>query len=61
VLATFRGLPHRLEWVADLRGVSFYDDSKGTNVGAVATSLAHFDRPVILIAGGRTRTATFRS
>ena len=59
VLATFRGLPHRLELVADLGGVSFYDDSKGTNVGAVATSLAHFDRPVILIAGGRDKDSDF--
>ena len=59
VLAAFRGLPHRLEWVADLGGVSFYDDSKGTNVGAVATSLAHFDRPVILIAGGRDKDSDF--
>jgi UDP-N-acetylmuramoylalanine--D-glutamate ligase len=59
VLATFRGLPHRLEWVADLQGVSFYDDSKGTNVGAVATSLAHFHRPVILIAGGRDKDSDF--
>ncbi|MGO8762726.1 MAG: UDP-N-acetylmuramoyl-L-alanine--D-glutamate ligase [Desulfobaccales bacterium] len=59
VLATFSGLPHRLEWVADLGGVSFYDDSKGTNVGAVATSLAHFDRPVILIAGGRDKDSDF--
>ena len=59
VLATFRGLPHRLEWVADKGGVSFYDDSKGTNVGAVATSLAHFDRPVILIAGGRDKDSDF--
>jgi UDP-N-acetylmuramoylalanine--D-glutamate ligase len=59
VLATFHGLPHRLEWVADLGGVSFYDDSKGTNVGAVATSLAHFDRPVILIAGGRDKDSDF--
>jgi len=58
-LAAFRGLPHRLEWVADLNGVSFYDDSKGTNVGAVATSLAHFDRPVILIAGGRDKDSDF--
>ena len=59
VLATFAGLPHRLEFVADLKGVSFYDDSKGTNVGAVATSLAHFDRPVILIAGGRDKDSDF--
>ena len=59
VLATFRGLPHRLEWVTDFRGVSFYDDSKGTNVGAVATSLAHFARPVILIAGGRDKDSDF--
>jgi UDP-N-acetylmuramoylalanine--D-glutamate ligase len=59
VLAAFRGLPHRLEFVADLNGVSFYDDSKGTNVGALATSLAHFDRPVILIAGGRDKDSDF--
>jgi UDP-N-acetylmuramoylalanine--D-glutamate ligase len=59
VLANFRGLPHRLEWVADLGGVSYYDDSKGTNVGAVARSLAHFARPVILIAGGRDKDSDF--
>ncbi|HLD47265.1 MAG TPA: UDP-N-acetylmuramoyl-L-alanine--D-glutamate ligase, partial [Desulfobaccales bacterium] len=59
VLAAFLGLPHRLEWVTDLKEVSFYDDSKGTNVGAVATSLAHFDRPVILIAGGRDKDSDF--
>jgi UDP-N-acetylmuramoylalanine--D-glutamate ligase len=59
VLAEFAGLPHRLQWVADLGGVSFYDDSKGTNVGAVARSLAHFDRPVILIAGGRDKDSDF--
>lgn len=59
VLARFRGLPHRLEWVARIRGVDFYDDSKGTNVGAVARSLAFFDRPVILIAGGRDKDSDF--
>jgi UDP-N-acetylmuramoylalanine--D-glutamate ligase len=59
VLVNFRGLPHRLEWVADIRGVSYYDDSKGTNVGAVACSLAHFDRPLILIAGGRDKDSDF--
>jgi UDP-N-acetylmuramoylalanine--D-glutamate ligase len=59
VLADFQGLPHRLEWVADLGGVEFYDDSKGTNVGAVAQSLAFFDKPVILIAGGRDKDSDF--
>jgi UDP-N-acetylmuramoylalanine--D-glutamate ligase len=59
VLAAFEGLPHRLTHVATLEGVDFYDDSKGTNVGAVACSLAHFDKPVILIAGGRDKESDF--
>ncbi len=59
VLAHFPGLPHRLEWVARIGGVDFYDDSKGTNVGAVARSLAYFDRPLILIAGGRDKDSDF--
>ncbi len=59
VLAQFRGLPHRLEWVAQIQGVDFYDDSKGTNVGAVACSLTHFAQPVILIAGGRDKDSDF--
>lgn len=59
VLASFAGLPHRLEWVATQAGVDFYDDSKGTNVGAVARSLSSFDRPVILIAGGRDKDSDF--
>ena len=59
VLAAFTGLPHRLEWVATRAGVDFYDDSKGTNVGAVARSLTSFDRPVILIAGGRDKDSDF--
>jgi UDP-N-acetylmuramoylalanine--D-glutamate ligase len=59
VLAHFQSLPHRLEWVARIGGVDFYDDSKGTNVGAVARSLAYFDRPLILIAGGRDKDSDF--
>jgi len=59
VLADFAGLPHRLEWVATINGVDYYDDSKGTNVGAVARSLSCFDRPVILIAGGRDKDSDF--
>ncbi|HAY21753.1 MAG TPA: UDP-N-acetylmuramoyl-L-alanine--D-glutamate ligase [Desulfobacterales bacterium] len=59
-LARFKGLPHRLEWVANIGGVDFYDDSKGTNVGAVVRSLEHFDRPVVLIAGGRDKGGDYR-
>ena len=39
--------------------MAFYDDSKGTNVGAVAVSLAYFAQPVILIAGGRDKDSDF--
>jgi UDP-N-acetylmuramoylalanine--D-glutamate ligase len=59
VLAGFQGLPHRIQWVANINGVAFYDDSKGTNVGAVAKSLANFTQPVILIAGGRDKASDF--
>jgi UDP-N-acetylmuramoylalanine--D-glutamate ligase len=51
-LETFPGLEHRLEFVRERNGVSYYNDSKATNVGAVVKSLAGFSNPVILIAGG---------
>jgi UDP-N-acetylmuramoylalanine--D-glutamate ligase len=51
-LATFRGLPHRLQQVALRRGVAWFDDSKGTNVGAALAALRGLGRPAVLIAGG---------
>ncbi len=51
-LRTFKGLPHRVEQVATVSGRTFYDDSKGTNVGATAAALKGFSVPVVLIAGG---------
>ncbi len=51
-LKTFQGLPHRVQRVAEISGRTFYDDSKGTNVGATAAALLGFDVPVVLIAGG---------
>jgi UDP-N-acetylmuramoylalanine--D-glutamate ligase len=51
-LREFKGLPHRVQPVAEARGVRFYDDSKGTNVGASVAALEGFDAPVVLIAGG---------
>jgi UDP-N-acetylmuramoylalanine--D-glutamate ligase len=51
-LRTFKGLPHRVERVAEINGVTYYDDSKGTNVGATLAALKGLARPVVLIAGG---------
>ena len=51
-LEEFPGLEHRLEFVREKDGVRYYNDSKGTNVGAVAKSLASFSASVILLAGG---------
>jgi UDP-N-acetylmuramoylalanine--D-glutamate ligase len=51
-LEAFPGLEHRLEFVRQKNGVRYYNDSKGTNVGAVVKSLAGFSAPVILLAGG---------
>ncbi|MBX7148860.1 UDP-N-acetylmuramoyl-L-alanine--D-glutamate ligase [bacterium] len=54
-LQTFKALPHRLELVGNYKGVKYYDDSKGTNVGSVVMSLASFENPVLLIMGGRDK------
>ena len=51
-LEDFPGLEHRLEFVREKDGVRYYNDSKGTNVGAVVKSLASFSAPVLLLAGG---------
>jgi UDP-N-acetylmuramoylalanine--D-glutamate ligase len=51
-LQTFRGLPHRVERVSTLGGVEWYDDSKGTNVGATIAALRGLSRSAVLIAGG---------
>jgi UDP-N-acetylmuramoylalanine--D-glutamate ligase len=60
-LRDFKGLPHRVEWVANIDEVDFYDDSKGTNVGATCAAILGMtknvnghDKPqkVVLIAGG---------
>jgi UDP-N-acetylmuramoylalanine--D-glutamate ligase len=55
VLDRFEGLEHRLEFVREIKGVRFYNDSKGTNVGSVVKSLQSFSEPVILIAGGKDK------
>lgn len=55
----FTGLEHRLEFVREIDGIKFINDSKGTNVGAVIKSLESFNERVILIAGGRDKDSDF--
>ncbi len=54
-LSDFHTLPHRVQKIGVWKGITFYDDSKGTNVGAVVMSLASFEKNVILILGGRDK------
>lgn len=51
-LESFTGLPHRMELVGEFRGVRYYDDSKGTNIGATIRAIEGFAEPIVLIAGG---------
>lgn len=57
----FPGLEHRLEFVREKNGIRFYNDSKGTNVGAVVKSLASFSAPIILLAGGVDKGGDYRA
>jgi len=58
-LSAYRGLPHRLEFVRDVGGVRFYNDSKATNPHAAVTALRSFDEKVVLIAGGHEKGLSF--
>lgn len=58
-LQTFAGLPHRCETVAQIDGVRWINDSKGTNPGALMACLAGMTSPVVLLAGGQAKGADF--
>ncbi|WP_127579635.1 UDP-N-acetylmuramoyl-L-alanine--D-glutamate ligase [Paenibacillus koleovorans] len=58
-LRSFRGVEHRLEYVGDKNGISFYNNSKATNSLATIKALESFDRPVVLIAGGKERGSEY--
>jgi UDP-N-acetylmuramoylalanine--D-glutamate ligase len=58
-VATFTGAEHVLEEVAVVDGVAYYNDSKATNIAAAQKSLESFDRPVLVILGGRHKGGDF--
>lgn len=60
-VAGFSGIAHRIEFVRELAGVKFYDDSKGTNVDAVKRAIETFSAPVVLLLGGRDKEGDFET
>ncbi len=58
-LRSYTGEPHRLQLVRVMQGVSYFDDSKGTNVGATVAALNGLEQPLILIAGGLAKGQDF--
>lgn len=58
-LRSFKGLPHRVEAIAEIHDVIYYDDSKGTNVGATVAALEGLGRKAVLIVGGEGKGQNF--
>lgn len=59
-LRSFEGTEHRCEYVTEHQGVEYYDDSKATNPDATVKALTAFDKPIILLAGGRNKGNSFK-
>jgi UDP-N-acetylmuramoylalanine--D-glutamate ligase len=59
VLKTFEGLEHRTQWVGEHNGIHWYNDSKGTNVGATVAALQGLPGKTVLLAGGQGKGADF--
>lgn len=58
-ILAFKGAPHRIEYVKEVNGVRYYNDSKGTNVDSTIKAIQAFDRPIVLIAGGYDKKIDF--
>ena len=60
VLSEFKAPPHRVEYIDSISGVDFYNDSKGTNVGATIAAIQSMTKPILLIAGGDGKNQDFQ-
>ncbi|MGI6118892.1 MAG: UDP-N-acetylmuramoyl-L-alanine--D-glutamate ligase [Bilifractor sp.] len=58
-IARFRGVEHRIEYVTEIRGVRYYNDSKGTNPDAAIKGIQAMNRPTLLIGGGFDKQSTY--
>ena len=61
IMSQFSGVPHRLEPIAEINGVTYINDSKATNLDAVQVALESFTQPIILLLGGLDKGGDFRS
>jgi UDP-N-acetylmuramoylalanine--D-glutamate ligase len=61
VLKTFKGLPHRVEHIRTINGITFYNDSKATNVDAAKRALESIDGTIVLIAGGKDKGGSYHT
>lgn len=59
VLASFKGVEHRIEYVRTINDIEFYNDSKATNITSTQTALSSFSKPTILLMGGLDRGHSF--
>jgi UDP-N-acetylmuramoylalanine--D-glutamate ligase len=59
VLKSFRGVEHRLEYVREIEGVNFINDSKATTLESLAVALTSFQSPIVLIAGGKDKGSDY--
>ena len=58
-MTNFQGIEHRLEYVTEIRGVSYYNDSKATNLDSVKVALDSFDNNIYLLMGGQDKGGNF--
>lgn len=58
-LRTFKGVEHRIEFVASHNGISYYNDSKATNIDSLRVALESFEAPIVLIAGGEGKGSDY--
>lgn len=61
ILGEFKAPPHRIEYVDSISGVDFYNDSKGTNIGATIAAIQSMNKPILLVAGGDGKNQNFSS
>lgn len=58
-LRSYEGEPHRVQWIANINDVDYFDDSKGTNVGATLAAIEGLGKPIVLVAGGDGKGQNF--